>query len=608
MIKKNFKIELLAPAKDLKTAKSAILSGADAVYIGFLKFGARKQAGNSLADIKKLVEFADLFRVKIYVTLNTIYTDEELCGVVKTVYDLYEIGVSGIIIQDMSLLNSELPPISVFASTQCHNNTLEKIKFLEEAGVKRVILPREFSLSEIKNITENTSIEVETFVHGALCVSYSGQCYLSYAIGGRSANRGECAQPCRKKYSLIDSSGKIIIKDKYLLSLKDLNLSERIKDLIEAGVTSFKIEGRLKDEGYVTNVVSYYRKKIDEVLSELNLKKSSIGKSYTNFEPNLYKSFNRGFTDFYIDGKRKNICSLDYSKATGEFVGTVKTVSKDYFILDKEILNNSDGICFLTKDKELCGTLVKVADGKKIIPNSMEKIENGTKIYRNFDKKYNQILENQLPTRKNDVRADLMIYHDKILLKLSGEDNVGVEYVEEYSLEKALNTEKMAETIKKQILKTGETEFNIIELNYNTSEFFIPVSVLNSVRRNAFEKLKTEYIKTVKRNISERRLKYPEFPYKRLDYSYNILNSKSEDFYKKCGAEVCEYAPEFGTSLSRKNIMTTKHCIKYTLKLCPKYFNKESIYKEPFYLLDEKNEKYKLKFNCRECVMNIEKL
>ena len=309
MIRRNCKIELLAPAKDKQTAISAINAGADAVYIGFLKFGARKQAGNSLEDIKELVEYANVFRVKIYVTLNTIYTNEELAEVVKTIYKLYEIGVSGIIIQDMGILENKLPPVKIFASTQCHNNTLEKVKFLEKTGFDRVILPREFSLEEIKNISDNTNIEIETFIHGALCVSYSGQCYLSYFIGGRSANRGECAQPCRKKYSLYSNDGKIIAKDRYLLSLKDFNLSERIEDLINAGITSFKIEGRLKDENYVRNVVSYYRKKIDEVLKKNNLSKSSIGISLPEFEPKLEKSFNRGFTEFFIDGKRKDFCT-----------------------------------------------------------------------------------------------------------------------------------------------------------------------------------------------------------------------------------------------------------------------------------------------------------
>ncbi len=369
MIRKNFKIELLAPAKDKTTAIAAINAGADAVYIGFLKFGARKQAGNSIEDIKELVEYANVYRAKIYVTLNTIYKNEEIKEVVKTVYDLYDIGVSGIIVQDMGILEHKLPPIKIFASTQCHNNTLEKVKFLEKSGFDRVILPREFSLEQIKNITDNTEIEIETFIHGALCVSYSGQCYLSYAIGGRSANRGECAQPCRKKYSLYSNDGKLIEKDRYLLSLKDLNLSDRIEDLINAGVTSFKIEGRLKDENYVRNVVSYYRKKIDEVLKKYDLSKSSVGFSSPEFEPTPEKSFNRGFTEFFIDGKRKDFCTKYYSKSIGEFIGKITKISKNNFTVSGQKLNNGDGICFLNDKNELMAHKFKKSKMTKFFQN-----------------------------------------------------------------------------------------------------------------------------------------------------------------------------------------------------------------------------------------------
>ena len=607
MIKNNSKIELLSPAKDLQTAKTAILAGADAVYIGFLKFGARKQAGNSLDDIKALVEFADLYRVKVYVTLNTIYRDDELPEVIKTINQLYEIGVSAIIIQDMALLNSDLPPIPLYASTQCHNNTLEKVKFLESMGISRVILPREFSLKEIKNITENTNIEVETFIHGALCVSYSGQCYMSYSIGGRSANRGECAQPCRKKYSLVDSDGKILAKDKYLLSLKDLNLSNHIKELILAGVTSFKIEGRLKDENYVKNVTAYYRRKIDEVLNELHLEKSSVGKTYIEFEPDLNKSFNRGFTDFFINGERKNFCSLNYSKSVGEYIGTVKKVGKDYFILDKNILNNSDGICFLSVSDELCGTLVRNTDGNKIYPNSTENINVGTKIFRNYDKKFNDLLDKQQTERKIDISATLNIFSDKINILLKGEDNVFVEYTEYGDFEKSSNPLKMADTITKQIAKTGGTEFNIVNLDFNTSEFFIPVSTLNNVRRNALEKLKNEYLKSAKKSVCKRNTVYHKYPSENLDFHSNIYNSKTREFYEKCGANVSEFAAETGISLKNKDIMTTKHCIKYTLGLCRKYFKVCKTFSEPLYLVDEENKKYKLNFDCSKCIMQIVK-
>ncbi|MBQ2644803.1 U32 family peptidase, partial [bacterium] len=382
MIKKDKKIELLAPAKDKITAIAAINAGADAIYIGYKKFGARKSAGNSIEDIKDIVDYADKFRVNVYVTLNTIYTDEEIVFVIKLINELYEIGVSAIIIQDMGILEYKLPPIRIFASTQCHNNTLEKIKFLEETGFDRVIVPREFSLEYIKNITNNTNIDIETFIHGALCISYSGQCYLSYCNGGRSANRGECAQPCRKKYSLLSSNGDIIEKDKYLLSLKDLNLSDSIEDLILSGVTSFKIEGRLKDSCYVTNIVAFYRQEIDKILDKYNISRTSQGKSFVDFEPNPYKSFNRDFTNFNIDGKRKDICTKHYVKSIGEYIGVVEKVENKFFTLKKgKKLNNGDGICFFNEiTGELQGTLVQKSEYNRIFPQNIKDIKKNIKI------------------------------------------------------------------------------------------------------------------------------------------------------------------------------------------------------------------------------------
>ena len=334
-------IELLAPAKDKKTAFAAIDCGADAVYIGSPKFGARVNASNSLDDIKDVVEYAHKFRVKVYVTINTIMSDDELREAVELIYQLYDIGVDALIVQDMGLLECKLPPIKLFASTQCHNSTLEKVKFLEKTGFSRVILARELSLDEIRKIADNTDVEIETFIHGALCVSYSGQCYMSYAIGGRSANRGECAQPCRKKYSLVDSDGVVVATDKHLLCLRDLNFSSDIKDLIDAGVSSFKIEGRLKDEDYIKNVVSFYRKKIDDAIENTEYERSSSGYSVLGFEADVNKTFNRGYCEYFLHGRNKNIISFDSPKSRGEYTGKVKEVFEKYFLFDGCELNNA---------------------------------------------------------------------------------------------------------------------------------------------------------------------------------------------------------------------------------------------------------------------------
>ena len=330
------KLELLAPAQNKQCAIAAIDYGADAVYIGANLFGARKNAANTIEDIKEIVDYAHKFYVRIYCTVNTILNDDEILRAIDLIKNLYEIGVDGLIIQDMGILElaiqNKLPPIPLYASTQCDNKTLEKVKFFDKLGIKRVILARELSLKEISNICKDTNCEIETFIHGALCVSYSGQCYLSQSIGGRSANRGECAQPCRKKYTLIDSNNKIYAENKHLLSLKDFNASEYIEKLANAGVTSFKIEGRLKDENYIKNVVGFYRQKLDKV-SE----KSSSGKIFFDFEPNVSKSFNRGFTDYFLD-KRGKIYNFDTPKSIGEKVGKIEKVGKNYFVINNHSL------------------------------------------------------------------------------------------------------------------------------------------------------------------------------------------------------------------------------------------------------------------------------
>jgi len=328
------KIELLAPAKDLESGKAALIYGADAVYIGAPKFGARSAAGNSLNDIKQLIGFAHKFYAKVYVTLNTILHDNELVEAQDLINELYKIGTDALIIQDMGILEMELPPIPIFASTQTNNISWQKIKFLEDTGIQRVILARELSLEQIKEIHSKTTVDLEFFVHGALCVSFSGQCYFSHAIDKGSANRGTCAQPCRSYYSLLDKNGNTLVKNKYLLSLKDMNLSEHINELIDAGISSFKIEGRLKDINYIKNITAYYRKQIDEVLKKKEgFEKSSSGKIVYDFNPDAEKTFNRGYTDYFLNGRTKEIASLDTQKSIGKYIGKVKSVKKNYFII-----------------------------------------------------------------------------------------------------------------------------------------------------------------------------------------------------------------------------------------------------------------------------------
>lgn len=578
----NFMIELLAPAKDKETAIIAIESGADAIYIGSPKFGARQAVGNSLEDIKEVVDYAHKFYVKVHVTINTILTNDELKQAQELIFKLYEIGVDAIIVQDMGIfklaVDGKLPPIPIHASTQCDNRTLEKAKFFDNMGISRVILARELSIQQIKEICQNVNAEVETFIHGALCVSYSGQCYLSHYIGGRSANRGECAQACRKKYTLIDEDGKIIAKDKYLLSLRDFNASKHIKELIDAGVKSFKIEGRLKDKNYVKNVVAFYRQEIDKFAQ-----KDSSGKIFLDFEPDVNKSFNRRFTDYFLDG-RKKCFNFETPKAVGEYLGKIKKVGKDYFEIDAE-LSKQDGLYFNGQ-----GCLVNNIEGKKVFPNRMDGIAVGVDVYRNFDSKFEKQLENSKTKRRIGVK---FICKDGVL-KAVDENKNSVEITISAN-EAPKNPEKMHETFIKQLQKTGDSDFYVTDITVENLPF-MPVSEINELRRTILSALINERLKNYRRDV-QKPLKYVDFPQKEVDYRANIHNNTAKSFYETCGCEVCEMSAESGSKPTK--LMRTKHCLKFAFNMC----------KSPkkLFLIDEKGKRYPLKFDCKNCEMVVNK-
>ena len=603
-MKLNKTVELLAPAKDKETAIAAINAGADAIYTGAVKFGARQNASNSLEDIKEIVDYAHKFNVKVHVTLNTILTDDELKEAEKLIHKLYEIGVDALIVQDMGILElaieGKLPPVELHASTQCNNRTLEKVKFFQNTGVKRVILARELTLSEIEHICEevrksdfNPDMEIEVFIHGALCVSYSGQCYLSASIGGRSANRGECAQPCRKKYSLVDEDGKVYAKDKYLLSLKDFNASKHIERLINAGVKSFKIEGRLKDSGYVKNVTAYYRKEIDKYAE-----KTSSGQIFTDFEPDLNKSFNRGFTDYFLPsvtpdkkGRRKNINNFDTPKSLGEKIGRVEKLIKGGFILNSAKLNPQDGLCYFS-DGELLGCLVNRAEGNKIYPNNPGKIKEGTVIYRNFNSEFDRILKNSKTARKIGVK---FVLKDKILTAADEDGNTA--QVPAASGEPPKNPDKMRLTLETQLAKTGESDFYAESIEILGIPDFMPVSIVNEMRRKILSDLSAKRLETYKRPI-QTPLKYAKFPLETYDYHANVLNKTAKQFYKNCGCEITEEALEKTYNFIEKELMCTKYCLKFAFDMCG--------VKKNLFLTDEKGKKYPLKFDCKNCRMIIQ--
>lgn len=602
--KKNI-IELLAPAKDKKTAFAAIDCGADAVYIGSPKFGARVNASNSIDDIKEVVEYAHKFRVRVYVTINTIMSDEELKEAVKLIYQLYDLKVDAIIVQDMGLLECKLPPIKLFASTQCHNSTVEKVKFLEKTGFSRVILARELSLDEIRKISNNTDVDIETFVHGALCVSYSGQCYMSYAIGGRSANRGECAQPCRKKYSLVDSKGEVIVKNKHLLCLKDLNLSSDIKSLIDAGVSSFKIEGRLKDIDYIKNVVSFYRQKIDEAIENTEYVRSSSGYSVFDFEPDVNKTFNRGYCEYFLNGRNRNLTSFDTPKSIGEYVGIVKNVGDKYFFFDGAELNNADGICFFDDKKELVGTSVNKVDGNKIFPQSMSGIRVGVEIFRNYNHKFSKILESAKILRK--IGVSILFAQKERYYELSAVDEDGIRVILRIDkiYDEAKNSELVEKNMVKCLKKTGESCFDVKDVRLDVSNYpFISLSDLNEFRRSIFKRLEEERLSSYDVEKADGIFISP-YTERELFYDSNIMNAKAREFYEKRGAIFREYALEKTGDVGCKILMTTKHCLRYSLGLCKKDSQKHR-FKEPFFLVDSHNKRYKLLFECKSCCMKIQ--
>ena len=583
--------ELLAPAKNKDIAKSAIDCGADAVYIGSVSFGARKNAGNSIEDIKEVVDYAHKFYVKVFVTVNTIIADNELDNVKNLITELYNIGVDAIIIQDMAIIKmaieKEIPPIPIHISTQCNNRTKDKIKFFNDMGLPRVVLARELSIDTIREIhEENPNLELECFIHGALCVSYSGQCYLSQYIGGRSANKGECAQPCRKKYTLVDNKGNVILKDKHLLCLKDFNASKHIEKMVNTGVKSYKIEGRLKDELYVKNVVAYYRKELDKHSS-----KTSSGKVFLGFEPDINKCFNRGYTDYFLK-KRGECFNFDSPKFIGEEIGVVKNIRPNSFeiTLKKNIvLNNQDGLCFDKTGEKGC--LINNLDGNIIFPNKMPDIKKGDVIYRNIDIAFEKSVLNA--KTKRQIGVSITVDNGQIIATDEDNNTVTINIKE---TEKANNLENMKDNFKKSFSKTGESDFYLDNIYIKTELPFMPVSKVNEYRREICNKLMDERLKNYKREIQQP-IQYRTYPEKDIDYRGNVHNLESEMFYNKCSTNVKEHSFESKQPQKKVELMRTKHCIKYALGMCKKDID--------LLLLDDKGKKFNLDFDCKNCEMVV---
>ena len=607
------KIELLSPAKDLLCGVEAINHGADAVYIGAPQFSARSSAGNSIQDIEELVKYAHRYFARVYVALNTILKEDELAVAETMARQLQGIGVDALIIQDMALTEMNLS-IPLHASTQMDNRTPERVRFLENVGFSQVVLARELSLSQIAEISEQTVVPLEVFVHGALCVCYSGQCYLSQAISGRSANRGACAQYCRLPYTLQDATGKTLIANKHLLSLKDMNRSDNVEALLDAGVSSLKIEGRLKDVSYVKNVTAYYRKRLDELfLRRPEYVPAASGHCAYDFVPNLQKSFNRGFTSYFLQGKRSSsdIASFDTPKSIGEHIGTVKDVGRNYLIVAGTTpLNNGDGLCFLDDRGVFQGFRVNRADTNKIYPAEMPRILPRTELYRNYDQAFEKKLSQKTAERKIPVVLELGEVKDGFSLLMRDADGCEATVVINHAKEQARKDQ--SEQIKTQLSKLGNTVFVAEEVVINFGEaWFLPASFLSDLRQQAVEHLisSRESLRISKqpfRHCDSQKDTLPAvYPQKKLTYLGNVSNSLAKQAYKKYQVEEIDDAYEINPP-EQVPLMFTKHCLIYSLGCCKRFHDKSIAYKEPLYLLSAQG-RLELEFNCSLCEMLVYK-
>ncbi|MDP4239633.1 MAG: U32 family peptidase [Bacteroidota bacterium] len=599
-------IELLSPARDLECGLAAINHGADAVYIGASQFGARAAAGNSMEDIEKLVQYAHQYRAKVLVAVNTVLTDDQLPGAEKLIGEIYNVGADALIVQDMGILKMNLPPIALHASTQTDNRTVEKVRFLQNVGFSRVVLARELSLKQIAEISSQTDVELEAFVHGALCVSYSGQCYMSQANCGRSANRGQCAQYCRLPYHLLDADDNLLVKNKHLLSLKDLDLSDSLEELMEAGVTSFKIEGRLKDADYVKNITAYYRKKLDAILEgTTRFQKASAGRTTFFFEPNPEKSFRRGATDYFLHDRKPDIVQMDTPKSLGEPIGKVTYIGRNFFeVQNGMMLNNGDGLCFINKHGDLTGFRVNRVERKQIFPAEMPQITDGVMLYRNQDQAFERVLKGKTAERRVGVEIFFKETPTGFSIRMTDEDGISCLHETTCDKQPAQKPEAVTDNIKNQLSKLGNTIYEAKDISIQLdSPWFFPASQLSDWRRQAAEKLDKVREEAYLR-VPKREGRPADFPTKQLTYLGNVTNKQAETFYREHGVE--EINPGFEVKAEEDvPLMFCKHCIKFAMGWCPKEGYKAT-FKEPLYLKNN-NQLYELTFDCKNCEMRISK-
>ena len=605
-------LELLAPAKNLACGIAAIDHGADAVYIGASRFGARAAVGNSVDDIRQLCDYAHRFRAKVYVTVNTIVYDEELDATRQLLSELGEVGVDAVLVQDMAVLTMcQLP---LHASTQTDNRSVEKVRWLREQGFVRAVLARELSLEEIATIhREVPDMELEVFVHGALCVSYSGICYASQHCFGRSANRGACAQFCRMPFSLVDADGKEVEHDRYLLSLKDMNQSDHLLELAEAGATSFKIEGRLKDISYVKNVTAAYSQQLNRIVSRYPDKycRSSLGVCSYTFTPDLRKTFNRGYTTYFLQGRQPEIASFDTPKAVGEFVGTVKELRPDSFnVAGVSSFANGDGLCFYN-GHQLEGFRANRVVGNRIYPYRMPQgLKPGMRLYRNSDQEFERLLAKPSAERRIPIRISLQAIAEgfELTATILSQSSALAPLTVSFTAEHQEAQKPPRENIIRQLSKLGDTIYVCSEVEIPADfNFFIPNSLLSEMRRSLTDHLQRLGMKTQTHASAEAQEKAtdrhvtavgtpPAYSY---PYLYNISNRLSQTFYGANQQTAYELKGGAGP------IMQCRHCIRYSLGYCVKRGGKRPHWHEPLSLRLGDGRSFRLEFDCKNCQMNV---
>ncbi len=622
-------IELLSPARDAEIGIEAVNHGADAIYIGGPSFGARTSADNRVQDIARVARHAHRFGSRVYVTMNTILRDDELEGARKLAWQLYDAGVDALIVQDMGLLEIDLPPIQLHASTQTDIRTPEKARFLQDAGLSKLVLARELTLPQIaavRDVLDAERCQIEFFIHGALCVAYSGQCYVSHAHTGRSANRGDCSQACRLPYEVKDSQGRIVAHDKHVLSMKDNNQSDNLRELIDVGARSFKIEGRYKDMGYVKNITAHYRRLFDQILDERpELGRASSGRCSFSFTPDPGQNFNREFTDYFVQGRQEDIGAFDTPKNPGRPIGWVSKVGPNFVEIETDdpatVVHNGDGLCYLDLHKELVGLQINRAEPTgtpgqwRVFPkdamDGLRHLKRGTVVNRNRDVDWVRTLEKKSADRRIGVWLRLDDTAEGLTLTATDEDGHCAAATLPGALEPAKEAAQAEARLREGLSRLGETVFEPIDVSLQLSQpWFVPASLLNPLRRDAIAALEAARASAWQRLPRATRVEPPvSYPEDTLTYLANVFNHKARDFYAKHGVKVIASAYESHEEEGEVSLMITKHCVRFSLSLCPKQAKgvtgvQGTIRAEPM-SITHGNEKLTLRFDCKPCEMHV---